>query len=430
MSVSKYRTGLSCVALSVMLAACVPSQVVNVNIVGDGSSLTATGNGGAPSGKINLPSGQSTGGSSNPTATPSDSSSPSPTPGSSSPSPGASSSATPAPVYNPAAGVVTTFAGGQSSGFLDAVGKNALFNQPRALAVDNRDGSVYVLDLGNYRIRKIAQDGTVTTIAGSGTPGTADGVGVAAQIGIGAETMIMDNSGDLLILDDDGTMRKVTTAGVVTTVHDSNGLLVRLPNVYVNPGAELYPRMTMDSSGNLYYMQDYAVSKVDANWSPSIVAGSITSPGYNDGSTTNARFCATSLSVANDGTIYVADQDVAMFGGWSPIIQKISPSEQTVTTLAGGGSGVTDGIGAAAGFGGGFQGLVQDGHGYLYAPNDGCLIRKIRMSDGLTTTLAGGQGGFIDGVGTSAEFSSLRDITIQNNGTLYVIDGNAIRKVQ
>ena len=76
--------------------------------------------------------------------------------------------------------VVSTFAGSGEWGYHDATGTAAQFNLPAGVAVDSSD-NVYVGDYDNNRIRKITSTGVVTTLAGSGTAGFADGAGTAAQ---------------------------------------------------------------------------------------------------------------------------------------------------------------------------------------------------------------------------------------------------------
>ena len=87
-----------------------------------------------------------------------------------------------------------TLAGGASEGYQDGAGASAAFDTPSGLAID-RGGNLYVADTGNNRIRKITPEGTVSTIAGDGVAGHADGVGVAARFNapIGVAVDLNDN---------------------------------------------------------------------------------------------------------------------------------------------------------------------------------------------------------------------------------------------
>jgi sugar lactone lactonase YvrE len=116
-------------------------------------------------------------------------------------------------------GMVSTFAGGRE-GFADGMGSNAAFNTPSALAFD-RKGNLYVADTGNHAIRRIAPDGNVTTIAGDGTPGYADAIGTAARFN-GPVGIAVDHTGMLYVADTyNDRIRRIAPDGSVSTVAGS-----------------------------------------------------------------------------------------------------------------------------------------------------------------------------------------------------------------
>jgi sugar lactone lactonase YvrE len=113
-------------------------------------------------------------------------------------------------------GVVSTFAGGRE-GFADGAGSAAAFHTPSALALD-RFGNLYVADTGNHAIRKIAPDGSVTTLAGDGQPGDADGQGRAARFNAPVG-LAVDRQGNVYVADTyNDRIRRITADGLVSTV--------------------------------------------------------------------------------------------------------------------------------------------------------------------------------------------------------------------
>jgi sugar lactone lactonase YvrE len=113
-------------------------------------------------------------------------------------------------------GNVTTLAGG-SEGFADGAGAAASFNTPSALAL-GPDGNLYVADTGNNRIRKITPDGKVSTIAGNGTAGYVDGPAAQAQFN-GPVGLAVSVRGDIYVADTyNDVIRMITTEGEVTTI--------------------------------------------------------------------------------------------------------------------------------------------------------------------------------------------------------------------
>lgn len=113
-------------------------------------------------------------------------------------------------------GVVSTVAGGRE-GFADGAGSAAAFHTPSALAVD-RSGHLYVADTGNHAVRKISPDGSVTTLAGSGKPGFADGKGAQAQFN-GPVGIVVDKAGNVYVADTyNDRIRRIAPDGSVSTV--------------------------------------------------------------------------------------------------------------------------------------------------------------------------------------------------------------------
>jgi sugar lactone lactonase YvrE len=265
-------------------------------------------------------------------------------------------------------GVVTTLAGGGVEGFADGTGVAARFKFPRGVAVD-ANGTVYVADSGNLRIRKVTPEGVVTTLAGSGVEGFADGPGAFAYFN-DPSGVAVDANGTVYVADSGNRrIRKVTPGGVVTTLA-GNG-----------------------------------------------------APGFADGPGAFAHFDAPSIvAVDANGTVYVADNA-------NRRIRKVTP-EGVVTTLAGSGrSAFADGMGAEAEFAS-VDGLAVDSGGMIYVADIGNhRIRQI-TPEGFVTTLAGSAViGFADGPGAAATFEFPRALAVDSAGVVYVADGNRLRRI-
>ena len=248
------------------------------------------------------------------------------------------------------AGVMTTFAGSNTPGNADGTGTAATFSNPLGLAIDAQ-GNLFVGDAGGLRIRKITAGGVVTTIAGNGTAGTADGIGTAAQVGMLAG-MAVDPAGNVYFTQQNfHGIRKISTAGAVSTFvgsstpgfADGTGTAARFNdafslvcdaagNVYVSDNKNARIRkvtpagvvttflqrskpeemhnITMDKEGNFYIMQGISgkseLMKYDKQGSISKIAGG--EVGYKDGRGNVARFTYSSgLSVNPDGEICFSD---------------------------------------------------------------------------------------------------------------------------
>lgn len=113
-------------------------------------------------------------------------------------------------------GAVSTVAGG-AEGFADGAPGTAAFNTPSGIAFD-RKGNLYVADTGNHAVRRIARDGVVTTIAGDGKPGYADGTGAAARFN-GPVGVAVDEHGNIYVADTyNDRIRRIAPDGTVTTL--------------------------------------------------------------------------------------------------------------------------------------------------------------------------------------------------------------------
>ncbi|MGA2016658.1 MAG: immunoglobulin domain-containing protein, partial [Opitutaceae bacterium] len=328
-------------------------------------------------------------------------------------------------------GVVTTLAGAVGlTGFADGTGAAAEFNAPIDVAVDG-GGNVYVADVDNYTVRKITPSGVVTTLAGSPGQGYADGTGSAAQFYY-PEDLAIDGNGNLYVVDsDNSTIRKVTPAGVVTTIAGTPGDFGSADGT--GPAAQFYYpyAAALDGNGNLFVTDqgNETIRKlVLSTGAVTTVAGSPGVEGSANGTGSAASFYyPAGIAIDSSGNIFVSEQR-------NNDIRKITPSG-VVTTLAGtaGVVGGTDATGAAAKF----QvpsGITIDGSGNLYVADYGNgTIRKIVSSTGAVTTVAGkaGNQGSADGTGSAAQFDAPSGVAVDGSGNLYVTDekNNTIRMI-
>jgi sugar lactone lactonase YvrE len=331
----------------------------------------------------------------------------------------ANANGSPAPQYG---WTVTTIAGDGTQGFANGTGTAARFYRPFGITVDGA-GNLYVADTDNHRIRKIDSGGNVTTFAGS-TRGSNDGAGTAAQFDC-PYGITVDGTGNLYVADTaNHRIRKIDASGNVTTFagstrgsNDGAGTAAQFDCPY---------GITVDGTGNLYVADtsNHRIRKIDASGNVTTLAGS--GAGWLDDTGTLAEFSEPKgIAVDGDGNLYVADTS-------NRRIRKIT-SAGIVTTLAGDGTANwLDGTGATARFNNP-GGITIDGTGNLYvADTINRRIRKVTTPAGVVTTLAGdGTEAFADGTGAAARFNNPAGIAADGDGNLYVADTNnrRIRKI-
>jgi sugar lactone lactonase YvrE len=318
------------------------------------------------------------------------------------------------------AGVVTTLAGtAHTQGSADGTGAAARFNFPIGVAVDAA-GNLYVADQGNSTIRKVTPAGVVTTLAGSpGMEGSADGTGAAARFNFPTGVAV-DGAGNVFVADEfNSAIRKVTPAGVVTTLAGTDGTGAAVQ--FALPAG-----VAVDGAGNLYVAdQNSTIRRITPAAVVTTLAGTARMEGSTDGIGAAARFNRPAgVAVDSAGDLYVADE-------FNATIRKVTAAS-VVTTLAGpeGAAGSDDGSGAAARFLSP-NGMTVDGAGNVYVADTlNFTIRKITPT-GAVTTLAGAAGvnDHVDDTGAAARFSDPSGVATDRGGNLYVADFNTIRKI-
>ena len=311
----------------------------------------------------------------------------------------------------PSAVIVTTLAGSGTDGYGDGTGTGASFNWPTGVAVDS-SLNVYVADSDNHKIRKITSAGVVTTLAGSGSSGSADGTGTLASFSY-PKGVSVDTEGNVYVADTNNSkIRKITPGGAVTTLAGS-GSSGSVDGTGAAAGFSYPWGVAVDNSGNVYVADsnNHKIRKITSAGVVTTLAGSGSS-GFADGTGTLASFSyPKGVAVDIGGYIYVTDYEVDN----NAKIRKITP-EGVVTTLASVGISI---------------GVAVDGIGNLYVNSSNNKILKI-TSEGDVMTLAGsGSNGSADGVGTLASFSYPKGVAVDINSNVYVADTNnaKIRKI-
>ncbi len=314
-------------------------------------------------------------------------------------------------------GIISTIAGGGSDATSNGIPALQAALLPFGGLVVNAQGVVYFTEFSNNRVRKVTPDGTITTVAGTGTAGYSGDGGPATAATLDTPYgLALDATGNLYIVDTgNGRVRKVTAAGTISTFTS---------NIIASG-------MAFDSNGVAYIVGAGTVSKVTPGSSvPTLIGGEAGDPGYSGdgGPALGAQFALILTVVADNlGNLYIGD-------GANDRVRRIS-SNGNVTTVAGNGQFFFggEGIPAVTSPVQGTGNLAIDKAGNIYFSDVlGSRVRKVTA--GIVNTVAGnGVQGFSGdgGPALQATLDYPRNLTFDSAGNLYIADylNHRVRRV-
>ncbi|MCL2724766.1 MAG: hypothetical protein FWD69_10055 [Polyangiaceae bacterium] len=332
---------------------------------------------------------------------------------------------------SPKSYVVSTLAGTGKEGDANGPGSKATFNSPYGIAI-GPDGSLYVADRDNNKIRRIAVDGTVSTYAGTGDGDLTDGPCATATFSW-PWGIAVDANGSVYVADyGNHAIRKITATPTcqVSTLADADSVISDATSRF-NPTG-----LTLDASGNIYFVDrgHHKIRKVALDGRVTTIAGTgatgdIDEPTRN-GPAQNATFSyPVGITADAEGTLYVVEER-------NGDIRKITTDGQ-VSNLA---VSVIDDTSTHATFWDSYDITIDANGNFLVANTYNNAVCKI-TSAGEVTTIAGRQRaeysdrgvvGDADGPADTATFKGPSGVTVSPRGVMYVADtrNNKIRKIE
>lgn len=306
---------------------------------------------------------------------------------------------------------------------------SAQLDAPQAVAVDS-SGNFYIADTQNSVVRKVTASGAISTIAGNGTAGFGGdgGAPTAAQLNH-PQGIAVDSSGNVYIADTQNARVRKISGGTITTVagngspgYGGDGGAASAAQLYVPAG------VAVDAAGNLY-IADFTnnrVREVSGGTISTVAGNGVAGYSGDGGPSTNSRLNGpTGVAVDSNGNLYIADLN-------NNVIREVTGGK--IMTVAGNGlPGVAgDGGPATAALVGNPTGVAVDGSGNIYIASGSATVRKVYSGTGFITTIAGNGTRGYTGDGGSAVFGELNgavSVAVASNGNVYVADmaNNAIR---
>jgi hypothetical protein len=314
-------------------------------------------------------------------------------------------------------GLAHVLAGQNLGGSADGTGGDAQFFNPMDVTVDNA-GNVYVADTFSSIIRKVTSAAVVSTIAGPKSAGGADGTGSDARFNRPSQ-LARDMAGNLYVADwYNSTIRKVTSAGVVSTIAGVAGAFGMSDGAGTDARFNFPLGVGADGAGNLYVADtgNSTIRKISPAGAVSTIAGQAGTPGTTDGTGTNALFYyPESIAVDGAGNVYVTSLS-------GERIRRIAPvgNNWVVTTI------VSNWIGTDYA-----NPIAVDQAGNLYAAVTNTILKVAGQDASWVVSRVAGSGtdGSADGTNSAAEFSGPRALTLDSSGNIFVADFATIRKI-
>lgn len=208
-------------------------------------------------------------------------------------------------------GLVSTIAGNGQEGFADGPALNASFNKPRGVAVDAA-GNILVTDTFNHVIRRISKDGWVATVAGKvGNPGSTNGYGTMARFEY-PECVFWGRKGNAYICESDSHLiRQYDTNGFVS-MYITSALAIKSSNATFfesSEGVIRNPRsMSVDPAQNFYFIDDTRkIRRVTSSLVPATIAGSGSNETIDGYGTLAALGYPKGIAINSNGVVYFTD---------------------------------------------------------------------------------------------------------------------------
>ena len=320
-------------------------------------------------------------------------------------------------------GTISTIAGSSKTTYSASVGPatSAGLNNPVAIAFDNR-GNLYIADMNNSVIRLVKPDGTIRTFAGVGNPASGGDLGAATSAALRTpQGVIVDGAGNVYIGDTgNNAVRIVTPDGTINKFAGQNsagstGDTGFATNAYLNGPTAL----ALDQAGNVYILDqgNNRIRRVTGNGLITTYAGSGVAGGAGDeGVATGASLNARNIAMDLHNNLFIAD-------GPNGRVREVTGADGVINTVAG------NGLAAISP-----RGVAVRGDIVYYSDYTTNRIRTLDLTNGQTSVVAGtGTAGFTGDGGSAfgAELKGPRGLAFDSAGNLYIADSSneRIRKI-